>query len=100
MLRALEELGSKMPLNEFNTMVCAFRVTKNSIISRADFMNVFNKASLALVSGSPKHSKASNSRLSRPSSSMRAGNSKMTNNTTLKDMIASIKPVSSHSMER
>ena len=57
MFRALEELGSKMPLNDFNTMVCAFRVTKNSIIARPDFMNVFNKASLALVSGSPKQSK-------------------------------------------
>lgn len=54
MFRALDELGSKMPINDFNTMVCAFRVIKNSIIQRADFMSVFNRASLALVSGSPK----------------------------------------------
>ena len=35
-----------MPLSDFNLMVCAFRITKNSNIDKNDFVNVFNKASL------------------------------------------------------
>jgi len=91
MFRALDELGSKMPINDFNTMVCAFRVTKNSIIQRPDFMSVFNKASLALVSGSPKANKSSQQKASRPSSSMRVTSNKVASNANLKEMLAAVR---------
>lgn len=46
-----------MPINDFNTLLCAFRVIKNKIINQDNFMRVFNKASISVLTGNSTASK-------------------------------------------
>jgi hypothetical protein len=63
-------------------------------------MSVFNKASLALVSGSPKQAgKSAQQKASRPSSSMRSNSNKAASNSNLKEMLAAVR-ASTLTMER